>query len=225
MQAMNRIDRKQNFDGAWLQGLFNQHPEVKQGHLAAALTEKFGWQESSGNAIVTRMLNGTRTIKGVEIPAILDFFGSPSKADSATSTGERVKLPVFDLTASAGDGSILPLQQQPDSYWDLPAELLPFPIHGKNLAAIQVRGDSMMPELNNGDRVIVDLNDKHPSPSGIFVLDDGMGGVVVKRLELLFHNAPPTIKMISTNSLYTPYEVGLDQVTISGRVILKIGKV
>ena len=47
---------------------------------------------------------------------------------------------------------------------------------------MHVEGDSMVPTLQDGDAVLVDMTRQFPSPPGIFVLDDGMG-LVAKRLE------------------------------------------
>ncbi len=84
-------------------------------------------------------------------------------------------LPVFDIKASAGLGSYLDDKQE--------QELKPFPLDERTRKAdhaIQIKGDSMYPLINDGDTVFV-----HEQPMvnngevGIFVYD---GEVYCKRL-------------------------------------------
>jgi phage repressor protein C with HTH and peptisase S24 domain len=86
-----------------------------------------------------------------------------------------------------------------------------------NLRIMNVEGDSMMPTLNDGDTVLVDVGRKIPTPPGIFVLHDGMG-LVAKRLEHIPHSDPPRVRIISDNQLYQPYECTADEVNIIGRI-------
>jgi transcriptional regulator with XRE-family HTH domain len=87
-----------------------------------------------------------------------------------------------------------------------------------DLKLIPVVGDSMMPTLHPGQRLMVDTTDKTPSPPGIFVLWDGLG-FVVKRVEVVPHSDPITVRISSDNPRYTPYERTLDEAYIQGRVI------
>ncbi|MDG1286348.1 MAG: S24 family peptidase [Rickettsiales bacterium] len=88
----------------------------------------------------------------------------------------------------------------------------------ENLRMIFVEGDSMEPSLCNGDMILIDITKKNPSPSGIFVLFDGMG-LIAKRLEFLPHSTPPSIRILSDNSQYHPYERSLEETDIIGRVV------
>ena len=78
-------------------------------------------------------------------------------------------------------------------------------------------GDSMRPTLEDGDTVLVDMNQKSPMPPGIFVLHDGMG-LVAKRLEHVPNSTPPAVRVISDNGLYSPYERTSDEINIVGRI-------
>jgi SOS-response transcriptional repressor LexA len=83
---------------------------------------------------------------------------------------------------------------------------------------IEVKGDSMTPTLESGDRVMVDTADSVPSPGGVFALWDGLG-VVVKRLEHVPMSEPPTVRIISDNPHHGAYERTLDEVRVIGRVV------
>lgn len=85
------------------------------------------------------------------------------------------------------------------------------------LRIMHVAGDSMVPTLQDGDAVLVDMTRQLPNPPGIFVLDDGMG-LVAKRLEHIPNSDPPAVRVISDNKLYPEYERTDDEIRIIGRI-------
>jgi len=85
------------------------------------------------------------------------------------------------------------------------------------LRVLQVEGDSMLPTLEDGDTVLVDMNQRSPTPPGIFVLHDGMG-LVAKRLEHVPLSDPPRLRIISDNARYTPYECTAEEINVIGRI-------
>lgn len=86
-----------------------------------------------------------------------------------------------------------------------------------NLRVLHVEGDSMLPTLEGGDTILLDLSLKRPTPPGIFVLHDGMG-LVAKRLEHKPNSTPPKIRILSDTPLYIPYERSIDEIRIIGRI-------
>lgn len=86
-----------------------------------------------------------------------------------------------------------------------------------NLRVLHVEGDSMLPTLEDGDTILLDLSLKRPTPPGIFVLHDGMG-LVAKRLEHVPNSTPHKIRILSDNPLYSPYERSIDEIRIIGRI-------
>ncbi len=89
--------------------------------------------------------------------------------------------------------------------------------NAKQLRILRVTGDSMMPTLNDGDTILVDMGRKSPYPPGLFVLHDGMG-LMAKRIEHIPSSEPPRISVTSDNPNYSPYECLLDEVNIAGRI-------
>jgi phage repressor protein C with HTH and peptisase S24 domain len=85
------------------------------------------------------------------------------------------------------------------------------------LRVLQVEGDSMLPTLEDGDTVLVDMNQRSPRPAGIFVLHDGMG-LVAKRLEHIPMSDPPRLRIISDNARYAPYECTAEEINVIGRI-------
>ena len=82
----------------------------------------------------------------------------------------------------------------------------------------EVRGDSNIPTLWPGQRVMINLRDRKPSPPGFFLCWDGLG-MVLKRVEVIPGSNPQTVRLISDNPKYSTYERTLDEAHIYGRVV------
>lgn len=82
----------------------------------------------------------------------------------------------------------------------------------------EVRGDSQVPTLFPGQRVMINTLDRKPTPPGFFLCWDGLG-MVLKRIELVPGSDPPTVRLISDNPKYKTYERTLEEAMIFGRVI------
>lgn len=141
--------------------------------------------------------------------------------------GERVVIPEINLHTMAGDQKSK--QKKTDvcendnvlSEWSLPKQLLANQVGSSStVRIIQVMGDSMTPEFNPGDRVMVNTADRMPSPPGVFVLWDGFG-LIIKRCEMVPHSKPPRVVLSSSNEKYATYEVEMTELDIQGRVVGK----
>ena len=87
----------------------------------------------------------------------------------------------------------------------------------RDLRMLRITGDSMIPTLNDGDTILVDMGRTAPHPSGLCVLHDGMG-LVAKRIEHIPASDPPRIRVTSDNPNYSPYECLMDEINIIGRI-------
>ena len=84
------------------------------------------------------------------------------------------------------------------------------------LSAIAVAGDSMEPELRDGDEILVDCTPR-PLREGIHVVR--LGEVLhVKRVQA---GKPGTLRLISANPAYPPIEAAIADVDVIGRVVWK----
>jgi phage repressor protein C with HTH and peptisase S24 domain len=83
---------------------------------------------------------------------------------------------------------------------------------------LPVRGTSMEPELWAGQRVMVDIADKTPSPPGIFVVWDGLG-LVLKYVEVVANSDPLRVRISSAHQAFKPYERNIGEAYINGRVV------
>lgn len=88
----------------------------------------------------------------------------------------------------------------------------------KRIKILPVRGTSMEPELWAGQRVMVDIEDKTPSPPGIFVVWDGLG-LVLKFVEVVANSEPLRVRISSAHQAFKAYERNLDEAYINGRVV------
>ncbi len=130
-------------------------------------------------------------------------------------------IPLYDVTASAGSGSLVDQENIVDflhfkTSW-VKTTLLASP---NDLCLIHVQGDSMIPTLDPGDMLLVDIRHRNSMTiDGIYVLQFD-GTLLVKRLQRLLSN---TIEITSDNPVYKPMSVRLDDLptdfTIVGRVV------
>ncbi|WED28132.1 peptidase [Vibrio sp. DW001] len=128
------------------------------------------------------------------------------------------KLPVYDVYAAAGAGSLVQTEYQIGTF-HIPTELLnEFGLDDKNSSIIFVDGDSMEPTLSHKDRLLVDIREtQHPVSNGVYVIriDDA---VYVKRLSWDIANG--LYNVISDNLKYSAFQINHN----NGRNFKIIGK-
>lgn len=105
--------------------------------------------------------------------------------------------------------------------WKFPARFMREEIRASEsqVVILETDGDSMEPTIGSGERIIVHTGMRTPSPDGIFALRDRFGNIIAKRLQVLRSGDPPRVLIISDNKAHAPEEVGLDEITIVGRVL------
>lgn len=130
---------------------------------------------------------------------------------------EISRILVTDTSRNSGGGTIQEADGEPFYYrrsW-IEDTLQTKPEH---LRIVTIEGDSMNPTLKQGDRIMIDTSRKNPSPPGIFILFDGMG-LIAKRLEYVPQSQTATLRILSDNDQYQPYERPVSEIEIVGRVI------
>jgi phage repressor protein C with HTH and peptisase S24 domain len=105
--------------------------------------------------------------------------------------------------------------------WVFPPSFVREQLHApaERLLVLGVSGDSMVPTLTTGDRVIIDTGHKSPTPDGLYAIRDAFEGIVVKRLQLLRSARPPRVKIISDNANHATEEVPLNELEIVGKAL------
>ena len=133
--------------------------------------------------------------------------------------GESVEIPLIDLYVGAGNGYEVQ-SEEVQEYLTLPLRLVATErgLNAKNLQAVTVKGDSMIPDFNSGDIVVLDLSQNQPA-EGVYVVRLE-NTVVLKRLQRIMGNQ---LKLSSQNPLYEPIIIDLKTsettVPVIGRVV------
>ncbi len=160
---------------------------------------------------------------------VADLMGErPAARPRAVSEGgDTIAINELDVHAAAGiagdDGEAILASDEPGLVTGVhtyPAASFreAYGINPGNIRIIPVRGNSMEPELWSGQRVMVDVDDRSPSPPGIFVVWDGLG-LVLKYVEVIANSEPVRVRISSAHQAFKPYERNLDEAYINGRVV------
>ncbi|MEL7290448.1 MAG: S24 family peptidase [Pseudomonadota bacterium] len=132
-------------------------------------------------------------------------LGNVSKVLPMTEVKEWYELPVFDVHAAAGAGSLVHSEFQVDKLIVPTSLLAEFDLSPANASIIYVDGNSMEPTLSHQDRLLVDTRElQHPVTDGVYVIriDDA---VYVKRLKW---NIPKGIyNVVSDNPEHESFEI------------------
>lgn len=135
---------------------------------------------------------------------------------------EFVQVPFFEVPVSAGAGRYA-LSDAPNHTIAYRRDYLNRRgLIASNLVELPIAGDSMSPELESGDTVLVDKSRTNVAGDGIYVLAiDGL--LYCKRLQLL---PGRMLRVVSINPAYSTYDVQLpdedgggSQIEIIGRVV------
>lgn len=105
--------------------------------------------------------------------------------------------------------------------WVFPANFVREQLHSvpAQLIVVEADGDSMVPTIAPGERVIVDTGHKSPTPDGLYAIRDALGSIVVKRVQVMRSARPPRAKIISDNPKHASDEAPLEGVEIVGKVV------
>jgi len=137
-------------------------------------------------------------------------------------------IPEITVEVAAGAGALAPEFVSETARWHWPENMIRHEAGAapEDLRILRVRGNSMEPEMREGDRIVVDVSRIHPATGETFVLWDG-NGLVVKHVETLHDDAaggdePPRLRLISAHPDYPPYERPADEVHVVGKVLWKV---
>jgi phage repressor protein C with HTH and peptisase S24 domain len=193
-----------------------------RGLTLAQLAEK----TSSTPQQIGRLEKGERRLTTDWMEKIAHALGVLPEDIMTSNHGERVVIPEISTHTIVGGkksakGGDVAESDDVLSEWSLPRQLLANQVGSDStMRIIQVMGDSMQPEFNPGDRVMVNTADRMPSPPGVFVLWDGFG-LIIKRCEMVPHSTPPRVILSSANTSYSTYEMEAKELDIQGRVVGK----
>ena len=138
-------------------------------------------------------------------------------------TRGAVPVAEVEIEAAAGPGALNGEFVVEKARWRLPEAMIRHEGDAEPAALriLRVRGNSMEPELREGDRLVVDTARRVPAAGELFVLWDG-DGLVVKRVEPAREDGEPVLRLISSNPGYAPCTRRPEDVHIGGKVLWKI---
>jgi len=136
-------------------------------------------------------------------------------------------IPEITVEVAAGPGATAEEFVSETARWHWPENMIRHEAGAapEDLRILRVRGNSMEPEMREGDRIVVDVSRRQPATGETFVLWDG-NGLVVKHVEKVHDKVggddPPRLRLISANPDYPPYERPADEVHVVGKVLWKV---
>lgn len=123
-------------------------------------------------------------------------------------------------TAVTVDGQIV---DGVSATWRFPQSFLHSELRARenDVDMIPVDGDSMIPTLLPGDRVMIQRSARAPSPDGIFAISDGIG-ISIKRLQIVRGSDPLQVRILSDNPMHIAETIAASDLNVIGRVIMKV---
>ena len=129
-----------------------------------------------------------------------------------------IPIPRYTVEASADHGTLVH-DEEGSGYYAFNRKFLERRgLKPNNLAVISVRGDSMEPDLRDGDLILLDMAQTAPHDSRIYAVRYSADLFVKRAMELPGNR----IQLLSLNPHYPPITVGaddLDGIQIIGRVV------
>jgi transcriptional regulator with XRE-family HTH domain len=187
--------------------------------LVGTTKQQISRLESGGRALSPVWAEKLGRVLAVSPEQLL--FG-PKSLHVAQSRVESRTVEVVELDVRAAAGAGLENGDSPPEVarWAVPRVLMEgiTTASPQRIRVITIYGDSMEPTFAPGTRIMVDTEDRQPSPPGVFVVFDGLG-LVCKRVEFLPKSDPPSVRLTSDNPRYQSYECALGDAHIQGRVI------
>ena len=174
---------------------------------------------------VSKVFSGKRQWSGKELIKLTDWLDDLLKNDSIATRPDLPAadihsdyLPVEILPSYAGMGGGGTGEGDPETGL-VPRRLIEDELRAKpsDFLLIDVRGDSMEPDFQHGDQILIDKRDTNPIQPGSFALWDG-DGYVVKLVERVAQKTG-FYRIFSSNNRYSAYEVDAEEIKIMGRPV------
>ena len=184
-----------------------------QQYLARGMPRVLSFQDSE---TLGKLLDcDPATLRHDALPAPKPWTGPKRRRTAGASVRE------VEVEAAAGPGAWHEDFVHEKARWRLPETRVRHEgdADPEALRILKARGNSMEPELREGDRLVVDTARNVPAAGELFVLWDG-AGLVVKRIEAL--TAEGALRLVSANPDYPPYAAPAADVHIVGKVLWKV---
>ena len=136
---------------------------------------------------------------------LLTGRGTMDISNSVEGRGDSqfVAIPLLEISASAGSGTTIDQEKSMGSYSFSTSWLKRKNLNPKTLSVIEVKGDSMEPDLYDKDLILLNHQIDQVEDSSIYVVRFS-GGLFVKRVQ---QHPFGKIRLLSTNKTYDPIEI------------------
>ena len=168
---------------------------------------------------LNKIASGVRQWRGTELMQALDFLERKETGDLGpdlppTDTArDYVSVEILPTFAGMGGGGT----GEGDTEFGLvPRRLIEDELRAKpsDFLLIDARGDSMEPDFQHGDQILIDKRDCSPVQPGYFALWDG-DGYVLKNVERVREG----LRIFATNGKYRERIADPDEIRIMGRPV------
>ena len=185
-----------------------------QQYLVRGMPKVLGFQDSE--ALATLLQCDAAALRHAERPPHKTAPRRPRPR--AHPDAPLVPIAEMEVEAAAGGGAVADEVTEERARWYLPEAMVRHEgdADPKTLRILRVRGDSMEPEMREGDRLLVDTARRLPATGELFVLFDGTG-LVVKRVEMV--PGDERLRLLSANPAYGPYTALGEEVHVVGKVV------
>ncbi len=177
----------------------------------------YKWVSGRGQPSMMSLVNLSKAA-GVSVEWLATGRGAPTKSRSEVQMAEPADAMApsrHALRNVNGRGAI----QNPQivDYVSFQPEWLgrALNVDSRNMALVEVIGDSMSPTIDEGDLVLVDLREARFRHDGVYVMRTG-GDLAVKRLQ---RQPDGNLLIRSDNAAYESATVKPDEVALLGRVV------
>ena len=215
---------KDNIVNIQFRAVYNQLKEEGKIKSKSDIASKLG----TYNHVINSILKGKRNITLEQMNKLLEIYGinanflfgeSEEMYEGFSSSDSAMKYKEFDIPknitlvphyAMAGGSVSSQVEENEEEY-----QKFCIPGLQGNLIAVEISGDSMMPNITNGDIVICEKIEsgfmgKIKDNSVYVIVTDS---VVAKRVQNIKQdNQIVGLRLISDNHIYPPYEVELEEV-------------
>jgi phage repressor protein C with HTH and peptisase S24 domain len=160
------------------------------------------------------LLNGSGPTYREHLNSVSQVGNTP-KHDTGV---DFIAIPRYEVSASAGYGSLVEAVTGSGAYAFNPAFIQRRGLNPRHLSVIGVSGDSMEPDLSDGDLILIATDQTDPKNGFMYAVhyDDQL---FVKRIQRL---PGKRLHLVSANDSYPPVEVDMtvnQEVRVVGRVV------
>ena len=195
-----------------------RNPAYMHQFLERGIPKALTFQDST--ALAGRLGCDAAELRHKTIPKRKTWTRKPREKAATIPAAGLAFVPEMEVEAAAGPGALNEEFVSEKARWYLPEGMIRHEADAKpeGLRIMRVRGNSMEPDMNEDDRIVVDTARRVPATGEMFVLWDG-NGLVVKRVETLREPGPSRLRLISANPDYTPYTCLAEDAHIVGKVV------